>query len=75
MQELNIQRKVFRHAIFSLLSIECKDTHMSLRSSGTGMGTLWKEFREEGLLGLRGLMRSDVTISLYVASHAAYSIT
>lgn len=51
------------------------DTHMSRRSSGTEIGTLKKEFREEGLFGFSGLMRSAVTISLYVASHAAYSIT
>ena len=58
-----------------VLSFSYKSTHICLKSSGTSSLILWKVSFVAGLLGLTDRKRSIVTISLYVASQAAYSIT
>lgn len=66
------QRKHFKAVIQRSLN---GGTHASLRSSGTSTAHLKKEFLLTGLFWFTGRSLSNVTISLYVASQAAYSMT
>ena len=66
---------MFQDPAYMKKIMKCRLAYICRRSSGTFSLIFRKVFLVAGLLGLTGRNLSRVTISLIVASQAAYSIT